>query len=121
MAAAQTNGSAPTTTSRDPNFYAGYSRFEIELEFVQSLSNPQYLNYLASQKYFESEEFVAYLEYLQYWREPEYLKYLQYPGPTLKVLELLQEERFRREILIPSVAEAMVAEGFEAATKGLTG
>lgn len=49
------------------------------------------------------------------------MKYLQYPGPTLRVLELLQEERFRRDILIPAVAEAMVAEGFEAATRGVEG
>lgn len=41
------------------------------------LSNPYYLQYLASQKYFEQEEFIAYLAYLQYWQEPEYLKYLQ--------------------------------------------
>ncbi|KAK3706100.1 Mediator of RNA polymerase II transcription subunit 31 [Vermiconidia calcicola] len=115
----QTNG---TTGSHSQNieFYAGYSRFEIELEFVQSLSNPYYLQHLASQKYLENEEFVAYLAYLQYFQDPKYLKYLQYPGPTLRALEMLQEERFRKEILIPAVVEAMVAEGFEAATSGLS-
>jgi mediator of RNA polymerase II transcription subunit 31 len=117
MAQSKTNGS----TARDPDFYAGYTRFEIELEFVQSLSNPLYLHYLASQKYFENPEFVAYMEYLQYFSKPEYLKYLQYPGPTLRALELLQEERFRKEILIPAVAERMLAEGFEAAVVGVGG
>ena len=99
MAASATNG----TRSHDVDFYAGYSRFEIELEvsgdcvpcngqilsmlipltfyimtkFVQSLSNPLYLQYLASQKYLEDEEFIAYLEYLQYFQDPKYLKYLQ--------------------------------------------
>ena len=45
---------------------------------MQSLSNPLYLQYLADQKYFENEEFVAYLHYLQYFQEDKYLKYLQY-------------------------------------------
>lgn len=51
------------------------------MKFVQSLSNPLYLQYLADQKYFENEEFVAYLNYLQYFREDKYLKYLQYDTP----------------------------------------
>ena len=46
-------------------------------QFVQCLSNPLYLNYLASEKYLENEEFIAYLEYLQYFQDPNYLKYLQ--------------------------------------------
>jgi hypothetical protein len=45
---------------------------------VQCLANPVYLNYLATQKYFEKPEFVAYLDYLQYFAEPKYIKFLQY-------------------------------------------
>lgn len=48
---------------------------------MQCLSNPLYLQYLASQKMLESEEFIAYLAYLQYFQEPQYLKYLQYVCP----------------------------------------
>lgn len=48
------------------------------IQFVQSLSNPAYLQYLAAQKYFDDEDFVRYLKYLLYFREPEYLRYLQY-------------------------------------------
>ncbi|EMD01130.1 hypothetical protein BAUCODRAFT_100879 [Baudoinia panamericana UAMH 10762] len=105
---------------RDPEFYAGYSRFTIELEFVQSLSNPLYLQHLAMLKYFDDAAFVAYLDYLQYWQQPQYLRYLSYPGPTLRALELLQQEQFRRDIISPAVVNAMVNEGFEAATAGLT-
>ena len=47
------------------------------VQFVQSLSNPYYLNHLAAQKYLENEEFIAYLDYLQYFQDPKYLKYLQ--------------------------------------------
>jgi len=116
MAEGRTNGSG---AHNNADSYAGYSRFEIELEFVQSLSNPLYLQYLADQKYFEDEEFVAYLNYLQYFQEDKYLKYLQYPGPTLRALELLQQEQFRKDILSPALVDAMVREGFEAATSGL--
>lgn len=41
-----------------------------------------------------------------------------YPGPTLRVLELLQQERFRKEILIPEVVDRMIREGFAASTAG---
>lgn len=86
-------------------------------QFVQSLSSPFYLNYLASQKYFENPAFVAYIKYLQYFTHPPYLKYLTYPGPTLKNLELLQQEKFRTDILSPDVVARLVDEmikgGFE--------
>jgi mediator of RNA polymerase II transcription subunit 31 len=38
-----------------------------------------------------------------------------YPGPTLKNLELLQQERFRREIIDPGVMMALMEEGSKAA------
>ncbi|KAF4595238.1 Mediator of RNA polymerase II transcription subunit 31 [Ophiocordyceps camponoti-floridani] len=78
-------------TDEEP-LYGGYSRFEMELEFVQSLANPFYLNHLASQKLLTQPAFIAYLAYLQYWASPPYVKYLVYPGPTLRNLELLQQE-----------------------------
>lgn len=109
-------------------------------QFVQMLSNPLYLQHLAAQKLLDNEDFVAYLKYLQYFREPKYLRYLmygcliktrlpcpadhciskfRYPGPTLRALELLQEERFRKDILIPEVMSRMVAEGFRASTSAV--
>jgi hypothetical protein len=41
------------------------------------LSNPLYLQHLASQKILDSDDFLAYVDYLQYFRRPEYLPYLQ--------------------------------------------
>ena len=67
------------------------------------LASPPYLNYLASLKLLQNPEFVAYLGYLRYWTRPEYIRFLQYPGPTLRALELLQEEAFRRDVLSPDV------------------
>ncbi|TFB00981.1 Mediator of RNA polymerase II transcription subunit 31 [Trichoderma ghanense] len=94
--------------------YGGYSRFEIELEFVQSLANPYYLNHLASQKLLSQPAFVAYLDYLQYWSKPPYLKYLTYPGPTLRHLQLLQRERFRQDIMSPDLVQRLVEEEMKA-------
>ncbi|KAF2264903.1 SOH1-domain-containing protein [Lojkania enalia] len=91
--------------------YAGFTRFELELEFVQCLANPAYLNYLAQQKMLDKPEFVAYLGYLQYFKDPKYAKYLHHPGPTLRTLELLQQERFRQEILTPNLMNVMTIEG----------
>lgn len=113
--------------------YAGYTRFELELEvcvsyhfpthslrgaqFVQSLASPAYLSYLASKKYFEKSEFVAYLDYLQYFTRPEYIGYLTYPGPTLRHLELLQQEQFRKDLGRIDVVAALMEEGQKAAVE----
>lgn len=79
-------------------------RFEVELEFVQCLSNPHYLNFLAQRGYFEDQAFVNYLEYLLYWKEPSYAKILKYPQ-CLMFLELLQYEKFRKELVNPGCAK----------------
>ncbi|OXB79111.1 UNVERIFIED_CONTAM: hypothetical protein H355_005987 [Colinus virginianus] len=92
-------------------------RFQLELEFVQCLANPNYLNceylmqdpekllfnslistVLAQRGYFKDKAFVNYLKYLLYWKEPEYAKYLKYPQ-CLHMLELLQYEHFRKELV----------------------
>lgn len=76
------------------------TRWEIELEFVQSLCNIQYLNYLAQQGHLQDPNFINYLSYLNYWKKPEYAKYLVYPN-CLHILTLLQSENFRKEIVNP--------------------
>lgn len=79
-------------------------------QFVQALGNPSYLNHLAAQKFLANPEFVAYLAYLQYWSRPPYIKYLAFPAPTLKALQLLQQERFRRDIISPDLVSALATE-----------
>ncbi|KAM0802085.1 SOH1-domain-containing protein [Usnea florida] len=98
------------TTSSEP-LYANHTRFELELEFVTMLSSPLYLNHLASLKLLQAPDFQAYLAYLAYWTRPEYVKFLSYPGPTIRALELVREERFREEILSPEVVGALMREG----------
>ena len=87
-------------------------------QFVQSLANPYYMNYLASQKLLQDPSFIAYLKYLQYFLKPEYTKYLSYPGPTLKALELLQQERFRQDILSPDTVGKLAEGGVLASVGG---
>ncbi|KAK2956901.1 putative Mediator of RNA polymerase II transcription subunit 31 [Blattamonas nauphoetae] len=74
----------------DPNAL----RFQAELEFVQLLSNPYYLNWLGQSNYFDDHHFIAYLEYLQYWKEQKYLKFIVYPQ-SLFYLEKLLDKDFR--------------------------
>jgi|SaaInlStandDraft_6_1057023.scaffolds.fasta_scaffold111129_1 mediator of RNA polymerase II transcription subunit 31 len=76
------------------------ARFELELEFLESLSNPQYLSYLAQSNYFEEESFLKYLSYLQYWKAPEYAKFVVYPH-AFAFLDLLQQEQFRASLRDP--------------------
>jgi mediator of RNA polymerase II transcription subunit 31 len=98
------------------------ARFTLELEFVLCLSNPQYLQYLAvtfphllnkpstsSHAAADAEDsdaakFARYLRYLyEYWRTPQYVRYLTHPGATLRNLEVLQQEQFRKDIIRPDV------------------
>ena len=43
------------------------------------------------------------------------MKYLNYPGPTLKHLQLLQNERFREDILRPEIVEQLMEDDLKGA------
>ncbi|KAI0356275.1 SOH1 family protein [Trametes cingulata] len=76
---------------------ANRARFELELEFVQSLANPFYLHSLAQQGVLNQPAFVNFLKYLMYWKEKDYARFILYPH-ALHHLELLQHAQFRTEI-----------------------
>lgn len=66
---------------------------------MQALGNPQYVFWLATDETMgivNDPDFVAYVKYLQYWKRPEYSKYLLYPGTSLRMLDLLEQEDFRK-------------------------
>jgi mediator of RNA polymerase II transcription subunit 31 len=65
--------------------------------------------------------FIAYLSYLSYWSTPPYTKYLNYPGPALKHLQLLQNERFREDVLRPEIVQRLGEEDIKAAVEGYVG
>ncbi|KCV70813.1 hypothetical protein H696_03164 [Fonticula alba] len=74
-------------------------RFQVELEFVQCLANPQYLIFLAhDRRCLTDPAFVRYLRYLMYWKQPQYAKYISYPH-ALYFLELLQCPTFRYQLV----------------------
>jgi len=107
-----TNQRMPT----DEQKAANRARFELELEFVQSLANPFYLQSLAQQNIFEQPAFIKFLEYLMYWKEKDYARFIQYAHflnrwydvphgmslvsypHALHHLELLQHAQFRSEM-----------------------
>lgn len=63
------------TAATDPRA-ANRARFELELEFVQSLANPFYLHSLAQQGILNQPAFVNYLNYLLYWKEKDYARFI---------------------------------------------
>jgi len=76
------------------------NRFELELEFVQSLAAPAYLHFLATQGYFNDRDFIDFLRYLRYWKKPEYARFITFPH-CLFFLDLLcrdDSDAFRREM-----------------------
>ncbi|KAJ1823523.1 suppressor of hpr1 [Coemansia sp. RSA 2703] len=92
-----TDSAVPDTaieTADDPHTGFLKERFEVELEFVQCLANPWYINFIAQQGYFEKPEFINFLKYLQYWKKPEYSRFIVYPH-ALAFLDLLQHKEFR--------------------------
>mmetsp|Transcript_8103 Transcript_8103/g.23921 ORF Transcript_8103/g.23921 Transcript_8103/m.23921 type:complete len:126 (+) Transcript_8103:57-434(+) len=81
-------------------------RFEVELEFVQCLANPEYLTFLAQRGFFDRPAFVNYLAYLMYWKEAGYARHITYPH-ALAFLDLLQNENFRALFKHQSNSEAI--------------
>lgn len=70
------------------------SQFEIDLEFVQLLCNPSYIEKLVENNCFADENFIRYLENLQYWKEEPYIYHLIYPQCLLFLDYLLKNKGF---------------------------
>lgn len=84
-------------------------RFLKELEYVQLLCNPVYLQFLANNNYFSDPAFIRYLDYLQYWEKPEYIRYIRYPY-SIKFLQLLQNPEFRNNLAIDGVIDIITTQ-----------
>ncbi|KIW06361.1 hypothetical protein, variant 2 [Verruconis gallopava] len=118
MASGGTEAVSETRPDPEEVDYAGFTRFEIELEFVQCLANPLYLHEIFNRNYFDQEEFINYIRYLQYFKDPKYAKYLFYPGPTLRALELLQLKSFREQLGNINFVMHIIDEWTKAASNG---
>ncbi|KAF9512169.1 hypothetical protein BS47DRAFT_1486428 [Hydnum rufescens UP504] len=104
--------SIPTTTPSAEIRAANRHRFEFELEFVQSLANPHYLQSLAQQNILSQPSFVLYLDYLQYWTGPEYARFVVYPH-ALHHLSLLQNPGFREALKNTATAQWLSEKQFD--------
>ncbi|CAB1316388.1 unnamed protein product, partial [Coregonus sp. 'balchen'] len=69
------------------------NRFQSELEFIQCLANPNYLNFLAQRGYLREKPFVNYLKYLLYWKEPEYAKFLKKELVNAQCAKFIDEQQ----------------------------
>lgn len=78
------SGVQQQSTPTDEQKAANRARFELELEFVQSLANPFYLQSLAQQNILEQPAFINFLEYLLYWREKDYARFIQYVSMVVR-------------------------------------
>ena len=78
MESTSTTGSPPIlpVPDSDPRSQ-NRARFELELEFIQSLANPFDLHELAQRGILDQPHFIRYLEYLRYWEDKEYARFLQ--------------------------------------------
>jgi mediator of RNA polymerase II transcription subunit 31 len=65
----------------------------LDLEFVQLLGDPSYVEFLVAMGYTREKEFLNYLKYLEYLKTPECIIYIKYPE-GLKYLGLLQQPEF---------------------------
>lgn len=75
-----------------------------------SISDPEPEPEPESESAPDASKFASYLRYLyDYWRKPEYARFLTYPAATLRNLELLQQEQFRRDIIRPDVIDQLLA------------
>ncbi|GBF91158.1 mediator of RNA polymerase II transcription subunit [Raphidocelis subcapitata] len=110
----------PSTSGHDPAALAAAAaatgcdartRFVLELEFIQCLANPQYLNWLAQNRYLDDPAFKNYLRYLEYWRQPQYARYIKFPH-CLLMLDLLRSDAFCRAVAVAQVADDIHAQQF---------
>ncbi|KAI9326626.1 SOH1-domain-containing protein [Obelidium mucronatum] len=90
---------------------ANERRLILEIEFVQCLANPKYMQFLAQHGYFNDPAFINYLKYLLYWRQPEYAHLIVYPY-ALEMLEYLQHEGFRRAVALESTVQLIHTKEF---------
>ncbi|MBW0513773.1 hypothetical protein O181_053488 [Austropuccinia psidii MF-1] len=86
---------------------ANQARFEEDLEFVQSLANPHFVQELTLNDTLRSETMINYLNYLKYFHDPDYARFVRYPN-ALKILDLLNtSEKFRTMIETQETAQLL--------------
>ena len=108
----------PPSSGESPENAA--KRFVIELEFVQLLADPKYLQFLAKQAYLSQPAFLRYLAYLYAtWTAPEYVTHLLYPHCLTYLRCILMDPQFRVAVLSDDFIESLRKQQIEAWEKGV--
>ena len=68
-----------------------------DIEFIQLLTNPNYLHYLFNNGYFQDSQFIQYLRYLCYLKNPKFKRFITYSRCFI-ILDLLDNTVFRDEL-----------------------
>ena len=68
-----------------------------DIEFLQLLTNPNYLHYLSNNGYFQDNQFINYLKYLSYLNNPKFKRFITYSRCFI-ILNLLDNSVFRDEL-----------------------
>lgn len=84
----------------------------MELEFVQLLANPTYLQYLSHEEYFNKPEFKNYLKYLKYWNTKPYNTFIIYPY-CLEILNMIQNPKWHTILSDPKFITWLHKEEFK--------
>ena len=78
------------------------NRFELELEFLQSLASPAYIHYLSTSE----DDLVSLQPFLRYlrdtWTKPEYVRFVQYPDCLYFLDMLIENPRCLKEWTLPA-------------------
>ena len=85
-------------------------RFLVELEFVQNLANPKYLQYLAQNRYFQDDQFMNFLRYLRYFQQVEYARHLVFPQCLAFLDALVSRPQFVEDLANPFFVEHLHAQ-----------
>ena len=66
-----------------------HERIQEDIEFVNLLSNPFYIDFLIEKNFFEDENFLYYLKSLEYLKDKRLFKYIKFPV-SWKMLDNIQ-------------------------------
>ena len=88
---------SPTSSNKLPD-----NRFELELEFLQSLASPAYIHHLSTSE----DDLVALQPFLRYlrdtWTQPDYIRFVQYPDCLFFLDMLIENPRCLKEWTLPA-------------------
>ena len=69
-----------------------------DIEFIQMLSNLEYIRYIVSKGFLQDRSFLDYLRYLEYLKSPRYSHLIAFPR-SLSMLKILCDENVQELVV----------------------